>query len=123
MGTDAERVDIAFDIFNPRCPTRQVLDLIGDRWTVLVVLSLRERTLRFSEIRSRLDGISPKVLTSALRRLERDGLVTREVFAEVPPRVEYTLTPLGTTLDAPLSALRDWAETHMPDIARARAES
>lgn len=108
------------DVFDPTCPTRQVLDLIGDRWTVLIVLALTERTMRFTELRTRLGGISPKVLTNALRNLERDGLVEREVFAEVPPRVEYTLTPLGHTLHKPLDALRDWAAHHVPDINDAR---
>jgi DNA-binding HxlR family transcriptional regulator len=111
-GWDADAVDV----FDPACPTRQVLDLIGDRWTVLIVLALTEQTMRFTELRKRLRGISPKVLTNVLRNLERDGLVDREVFAEVPPRVEYSLTPLGHTLHKPLDALRDWATKHMPDI-------
>jgi DNA-binding HxlR family transcriptional regulator len=87
---------------------------------VLIVLALTERTMRFTELRKRLGGISPKVLTNVLRNLERDGLVDREVFAEVPPRVEYSLTPLGHTLHKPLDELRDWATKHMPDINDAR---
>ena len=108
------------DPFDARCPTRQVLDRVGDRWTVLIVLTLLQGTKRFGELRERLVGVSPKVLTAALRSLERDGLVVRQVYAEVPPRVEYTLTSLGRTLEAPLRALRDWAETHMPEIDAAR---
>jgi DNA-binding HxlR family transcriptional regulator len=118
MGSDWD--PNAVDVFHPACPTRQVLDLIGDRWTVLIVLALTEQTMRFTELRKRLGGISPKVLTNALRNLERDGLVDREVFAEVPPRVEYSLTPLGHTLHKPLDALRDWAAKHVPDINDAR---
>ncbi len=113
----------AVNVFHPACPTRQVLDLIGDRWTVLIVLALTEQTMRFTELRKRLGDISPKVLTNVLRNLERDGLVNREVFAEVPPRVEYSLTPLGHTLHEPLDALRDWAAHHVPDINDARQAS
>jgi DNA-binding HxlR family transcriptional regulator len=120
MGTN-ESLAVEFDIFDPRCPTRQVLDLIGDRWTVMIVLSLYDETMRFSELRSRLSDISPKVLTNVLRKLERDGLVSRKVYAEVPPRVEYSLTGLGRSLEAPLRAVRDWAVDNMAQIEKARA--
>lgn len=109
-----------FDVFNPLCPTRQVLDRIGDRWTVMIVLALIDGTKRFGELREAVQGISPKVLTAALRGLERDGLVERRIYAEVPPRVDYTLTPLGGTLAVPLRAVRDWAEQHMSEIEQAR---
>lgn len=122
MGTNPGQEPI-FDVFNPLCPTRQVLDRIGDRWTVMAVLTLLDGTKRFGELREALQGISPKVLTAALRALERDGLVDRRVYAEVPPRVEYTLTPLGRTLEAPLRAVRDWAEEHMPEIEEARSRT
>lgn len=120
MGTKAAD-EPAFDVFNPLCPTRQVLDRIGDRWTVMIVLTLLDGTKRFGELREAIEGISPKVLTAALRGLERDGLVDRRIYAEVPPRVEYTLTALGRTLEAPLRAVRDWAEQHMPEIEQARS--
>jgi DNA-binding HxlR family transcriptional regulator len=120
MGTN-ENLAAEFDIFDPHCPTRQVLDLIGDRWTVMIVLSLYDETMRFSHLRSRLTDISPKVLTNALRKLERDGLVNRKVYAEVPPRVEYSLTSLGRSLEAPLRAVRDWAVGNMAQIEKARA--
>lgn len=100
------------DVFARDCASRVVLDRIGDRWTVLVVLALAEGRLRFSELRNRVDGITPKVMTQTLRALERDGLITREVFAEVPPRVEYELTDLGRDLLAPIDAVRIWAEQH-----------
>lgn len=103
------------------CPTRQVLDLIGDRWTVLIIGLLEERPKRFSELLHAIDGISQKMLTQTLRSLERDGLVTRTVYAEVPPRVEYALTPLGETLIEPITAIRLWAETHIDEVTAAQA--
>jgi DNA-binding HxlR family transcriptional regulator len=109
-----------WNVFDPACPTRAVLDRIGDRWTVLVVLILLSGTRRFGELRDQIAGVSPKVLTATLRALERDGLVVRHVYAEVPPRVDYTLTPLGRSLETPLRAIRDWAETNMPAIEAAR---
>jgi DNA-binding HxlR family transcriptional regulator len=108
------------DLFDPDCPTRVVLDRIGDKWTVLVVLLLSNGPLRFTELRDGIGRVAPKVLTQTLRRLERDGLLTREVFAEVPPRVEYTLTPMGRSLISPISAVTEWAETHVPAIAQAQ---
>lgn len=109
------------DPYDASCPSRQVLDRIGDRWTVLVVGSLSGGPLRFSELARRIDGVSQKMLTQTLRGLERDGLVARTVHAEVPPRVEYELTHVGRTLTAPLSALDAWAREHLPVIEEARA--
>lgn len=109
------------DLFDPDCPTRLVLDRIGDKWTTLVILLLSDGPMRFSEVRGHLGRVAPKVLTQTLRRMERDGLVTREIFAEVPPRVEYTLTDLGRSLIAPIAAIGDWAEVHVGQITRAQA--
>jgi DNA-binding HxlR family transcriptional regulator len=97
-----------------------VLDRIGDKWTALCVLLLQNGPLRFTELRDGIGRIAPKVLTQTLRRLERDGLVTREVFAEVPPRVVYGLTPMGRSLIKPISAVSDWAEEHLPAISTAQ---
>ena len=108
------------DMFDPNCATRLVLDRMGDKWTALVVLLLSDGPMRFSELRAHLGPVAPKVLTQTLRRIERDGLITREVFAEVPPRVEYTITDLGRSLAAPIAVLGDWAETHLPEIAEAQ---
>ena len=108
------------DVFDQSCPTRQVLDRVGDRWTVLVVLTLTSGSRRFTELRGCVAGITPKMLTSTLRGLERDGLVSRRIYAEVPPRVEYTLTPLGHSLCAPMQAITDWAEEHIREIEAAR---
>jgi DNA-binding HxlR family transcriptional regulator len=107
------------DVYAPSCPSRVVLDRIGDRWTALIVGMLEDGPRRFGEIRDAM-GITGKVLTQTLRTLERDGLITRTAYPEIPPRVEYALTPLGRTLSEPLAAIRDWAETHVHDIVRAR---
>ena len=112
---------VGADLFDPQCPTRLVLDRIGDRWTVLVVLTLLDGTRRFTELRELVRGITPKVLTATLRGLERDGLVRRVVHAEVPPRVEYSLTYLGRSLEEPLSGIREWAERHMPAVETSRS--
>lgn len=102
------------------CPSRVVLDRIGDRWTVLVVGTLADGSLRFSELGRRIDGISQKMLTQTLRSLERDGLVQRTMYAEVPPRVEYELTEAGHTLREPLRALEEWATSNMDAVVEAR---
>jgi DNA-binding HxlR family transcriptional regulator len=108
------------DLFDPDCPTRRVLDRVGDKWTVLVVLLLSDGPMRFSQLRGHLGRVAPKVLTESLRRMERDGLVTREIFAEVPPRVEYSLTDLGRSLIEPIGILSDWAEVHVHRITAAQ---
>lgn len=108
------------DAFDPECPTRVVLDRVGDKWTVLIIEILDGGPKRFSEIRTAIGGITPKVLTSTLRSLVADGLVTREVFAEVPPRVEYALTDLGRSLQGPVAALRRWAELNVAAIEDSR---
>ena len=110
------------DVYSRDCPSRVVLDRIGDRWTALIVGVLEDGPRRFGEIRDAM-GIAPKVLTQTLRALERDGLVTRTAYPEIPPRVEYELTPLGLTLREPLAAIRDWAETHIHEIIAARDQA
>ncbi|HET8765954.1 MAG TPA: helix-turn-helix domain-containing protein [Pedococcus sp.] len=110
------------DAFDPDCPTRLVLDRVGDKWTVLVIDALSDGPLRFTQLRDRIGGVAPKVLTQTLRTLERDGLLTRTVHAQVPPRVDYEVTELGRSLSGPLAALTDWAETHVGRILRAREE-
>ncbi|MFL6022601.1 MAG: winged helix-turn-helix transcriptional regulator [Marmoricola sp.] len=115
-----ETMEYPPDAFARDCASRVVLDRIGDRWTVLVVVALAGGRLRFSELRARIEGITPKVMTQTLRALERDGVLTREVFAEVPPRVEYELTELGRDLLAPIDAVRVWAEQHASRIVANR---
>jgi DNA-binding HxlR family transcriptional regulator len=99
------------------CPTRHILDRIGDRWTVLIVGALWDGPARFSELLRRIEGISQKMLTKTLRGLERDGLVHRTVYPEVPVRVEYKLTEAGSTLREPLSALQEWSITHLAGVS------
>ncbi|MFI0482163.1 winged helix-turn-helix transcriptional regulator [Actinomadura sp. 9N215] len=109
--------------FDPNCPTRLVLDRIGDKWSVLVVLSLSGGPRRFTGLRDMIGGVTPKVLTQTLRAMERDGLLTRTVFAEVPPRVEYALTPLGHSLQTPIEAIATWAEENVGAVVAAREQT
>jgi DNA-binding HxlR family transcriptional regulator len=112
------------DLFDPQCPTRQLLDRIGTKWTSMVVKVLAEAApgeVRFAELRRRMPGVSQKMLSVTLHSLVRDGLVARRVEPTVPPRVHYRLTELGLSLEAPLAALRTWAEQHMAEIDRANA--
>jgi DNA-binding HxlR family transcriptional regulator len=110
----------AFNVLTATCPSRTSLARIANKWTAMVVSALSGGKLRFSDLRNAVDGISGKVLTGTLRDLERDGLVSRHVHAEVPPRVEYELTPLGHTLRTPLAALNHWAEEHIEQVLVAR---
>jgi DNA-binding HxlR family transcriptional regulator len=103
------------------CEVRQILDRIADKWSLLVIALLDRRVLRFSELRAEVDGISQRMLSVTLRQLERDGLVTRTVYPEVPPRVEYALTPMGATLHETIQSLVTWTENHQNAIAAARA--
>ncbi len=110
----------AFDPGAETCPMRQVLDQIGSRWTVLVVNALAEGPLRYTELSRRVSGISAKMLTQTLRTLERDGLISRTVYAVVSPRVDYEITALGATLEEPIAALQEWAGANMPSVLAAR---
>lgn len=103
------------------CPAvREVLNRVGDKWSVLVVVLLRDRSKRFGELRRSIEGISQRMLTLTLRGLERDGLVKRTVEPTIPPRVDYELTPLGRTLLQPVTALAQWALEHRAAILEAR---
>jgi DNA-binding HxlR family transcriptional regulator len=104
------------------CTAREVLTRVGDKWSVLVIGLLGRGTLRFSELKRRIDGISQRMLTLTLRQLERDGLVERTVYPTVPARVEYALTPLGATLLDTVLALSAWAVEHRADIQAARSD-
>ncbi|MEO3750121.1 helix-turn-helix domain-containing protein [Streptomyces sp. B6B3] len=103
------------------CEVRQILDRIADKWSLLTIALLEGRSMRFTELRREIDGVSQRMLTVTLRHLERDGLVRRTVHPVVPPRVDYELTPLGTTLHATIQALVAWTEEHQHEIAAARA--
>jgi DNA-binding HxlR family transcriptional regulator len=117
VSTDADQADV----YDSDCPSRQVLDRIGDTWSVLIVGALARGPRRYSELAARIQGISPKMLTQTLRGLERDGMISRTVFPVVPPRVDYALTDLGRSLLGLVSALETWAEAHISDVAQARA--
>lgn len=100
----------------------EILSRVGDKWTVMVVMTLGEGPKRFGEIRRGVDGISQQMLTRTLRALERDGMVTRTLYPSIPPRVEYELRPLGRSLLEPVSALGQWALEHTASIDAARSE-
>ena len=104
------------------CPVREVLDRVGDKWSVLVVVLLGQGTHRFNELHRAIEGISQRMLTRTVRSLERDGLVKRTIYATVPPRVDYELTELGETLLVPLGALSAWANAHRSDIQASREQ-
>lgn len=99
---------------------REILSLVGDKWSVMVIVNLAEGARRFSDLKRAIEGISQRMLTLTLRGLERDGLLSRKVFPTIPPRVDYDLTRLGRTLIEPVTALAIWAERHRPEIERAR---
>jgi DNA-binding HxlR family transcriptional regulator len=117
---DEARVE--FDAYLAGCPSRKLLDRIADKWVALVVKSLGDGPKRYSEVSHQLAGVSQKMLTQTLRSLERDGVLTRTVTPSVPVRVDYELTPLGESLNGVLGQLKMWAEQHMPDVDRARAD-
>jgi len=105
------------------CPVRDIMDRFGDKWSLLTILNLGySGKTRFNELRKRIDGISQRMLTVTLRSLERDGLITRKIYAEVPPRVEYELTLLGTSLLQQILGLAQWASGNMGEIAQSRLE-
>jgi DNA-binding HxlR family transcriptional regulator len=110
--------DIAIDAQR----TRPILEQIGNKWSVLILIVLCSSPSRFNEIMRRLDGITHKALADALKRLERNGLIRRDVLPTTPVGVKYTITPLAKSLRQPLSALYDWALTNGPELERAQAE-
>ena len=103
------------------CPTRQLLDRIGDQWTVLVIGCLISGTRRYSELAREIEGVSQKMLTQTLRALERDGIVERTVYPVVPPHVDYELTELGRTLHEPIRALESWSVRNIENVLASRA--
>lgn len=108
------------DPFQAQCPTRRVLDRIGDKWAVLILILLERQTMRFNELRRSIEAISQKMLSQTLKSLERDGLVRRKAYPTVPVTVEYSVTDLGRTLAATVDMLRLWAETHIEAVEAAQ---
>jgi DNA-binding HxlR family transcriptional regulator len=111
---------MAYNAFLAACPSRQLLDSISDKWVTLVLAHLSEGPQRYSELSRRLAGVSQKMLTQTLRKLERDGMVSRAVTPSVPVRVDYELTPLGRSLHTVVLQFKTWAESHMDDVLAAR---
>jgi DNA-binding HxlR family transcriptional regulator len=108
------------NVYSAECPTRRILDRVGDKWAVLILLLLRDEPLRFNQLRRAIEGISQKMLSQVLKSLERDGLVKRRAIATVPVTVEYSITPLGKTLAAAVDPLRDWAERNLKEVLAAQ---
>jgi DNA-binding HxlR family transcriptional regulator len=104
------------------CPLTALIDMIGGRWKVLALWRLRDGPKRFTELRRQMPGVTQKMLTQQLRQLEADGLVRREVFPQVPPKVEYSLTPTGEELSGLLTTLSKWATAHMPTLEAGRSK-
>jgi DNA-binding HxlR family transcriptional regulator len=119
-GVELASPDGRYDVMASACPTRQVISRVGDKWTLLVLYALSGGVRRFSRLRAEVEGISQKMLTQTLRALERDGLVHRHAYATIPPKVEYSLTPLGHSLGDVITTVRHWAYTHMDEIDEAR---
>jgi DNA-binding HxlR family transcriptional regulator len=115
-----EESEIDLDPYGDGTPTRDALERMANRWTVLVTHVLEDGPTRFNSLKHRL-GVSSQMLTRVLRDLERDGLISRRIYAEVPTRVEYSLTPLGGTMCSVVHEVRQWAEKNATEIARARA--
>lgn len=112
--------EIDFHEFGHPCPIRDVLDRIGDQWSLLALEALATKTYRFNELHREIGDVSRQMLSRTLRRLETDGYITRTVFAEVPPRVEYALTPLGISFLGPMQSLIQWAEANHSSICYSR---
>ena len=108
------------DVYAANCPTRQILDRVGDKWAVLILLLLRQESMRFNQLRRTIEGISQKMLSQVLKSLERDGLIRRRAIATVPVTVEYSLLPLGATLAEAVDPLRDWAEKNLKEVLAAQ---
>lgn len=120
---DSNRSESNHDESDQACiAIRDVLDRIGDKWSSLVIAELGPGTRRFNELRREVDGISQRMLTVTLRHLERDGLVSRRVYAQIPPRVEYTLTELGESVLKVVTEIVQWSLDHAWDLHRARAD-
>ncbi|HEY2801331.1 MAG TPA: helix-turn-helix domain-containing protein [Chthoniobacterales bacterium] len=113
----------AASVMNPQCLSRVVLDRIADKWTALIIYVLATGTRRYAALQREIGGVSQKMLTQTLRSLERDGLVLRKVHPVVPPKVEYSLTPLGRTLIEPLKAICSWSEKHLPQLQANRSRA
>ena len=103
-------------VFDTQCEGHQILDKIANKWTILIIYALTQGKKRYSGLKQQIQGISPKMLVQNLRNLERNGLVKREVYPTIPPKVDYSLTPLGESLAEPLAVIGEWAYQHISDV-------
>lgn len=110
------------NLFDTSCAGHQLLEHIANKWTILIIYALSQGKKRYSELKQQIVGVSPKMLIQTLRNLERYGLISREVYPTVPPRVDYSLTPLGASLVEPLAVLGEWAYQHIADVKTAMAQ-
>src|ERR1700730_10337936 len=110
----------AANAYSADCPTRQILDRVGDKWAVLILLLVRNEPMRFNELRRAIEGISQKMLSQVLKSLERHGVIIPRSIATVPMTVEYSITPLGATLAGAVDPLRDWAERNLKEVLAAQ---
>src|SRR5579859_1620443 len=117
---EAEMHELVADVFANACPSRQILDNVAGRWGTLALVALTEGAYRFNALRRRVQGVSEKMLSQTLQALERDGMVVRDVQATIPPRVEYSLTPLGERVARRLRELIDLVEAEMPAVRTAQ---
>jgi len=121
VSVEVEPRSLLADTFDANCPTRTVLDNVTSRWAVLVLWALLDGTMRFSDLRRRVGGVSEKMLAQTLQRLERDGFVHRLAHPVIPPRVDYSLTPLGEPAARKVAGLASWIEDELPTVLAARA--
>lgn len=122
-----KKIDLAYTddgnlifVQSDECPIRDVLDKVSEKWSLIILLCLRDGSQRFMELKRRIEGISQRMLTQTLRRLERDGLLIRTIYPEVPPKVEYELTKLGKSIIKPIEGLVAWADKNHIKIQSAR---
>lgn len=113
---------VEWDVYQENCPSRVMMSRIADKWILLILGIVAREPTRFNQLRREIEGISQKSLTEALRALERDGLVRREVIAQSPMAVEYSITPMGRSLAQAAEAVRRWTETHMEDVLEAQRQ-
>jgi DNA-binding HxlR family transcriptional regulator len=109
-----------YNVYSQHCPSRYVLEMISDKWTILIIDKLSQKTCRFGELKREVGGISQKVLTQTLRSLEKNGLIKRESYPVLPLKVEYSLTALGVGISSIFSTITAWAESHMDEILTAQ---
>jgi len=117
-----ENVPLGYNVYSQCCPARMVLDRLADKWSLLLIGRLRGGSVRFNQLRREVEGISQKVLSQTLKKLERDGLVDRRAYPTVPVTVEYSLTTLGETLSATIESLSHWAESNIEAVVAAQRQ-